>query len=86
MSKYLESIEVPTPLSREELVSLPYERDVYLCKDTHTRWRDVNGSLHRDYQGEEDWKKMAEYVNKAYYDVFDESYTYAINKNKESDK
>jgi hypothetical protein len=77
MSKYLESIEIQAPVNREDLVRLPYEQDVYLCGETHTRWREIGGLLKRDYQGEEDWKKMAEYVNKAYYDVFIDAYKYA---------
>jgi len=60
------------------LVQLPYQKNVYLCPQTQIRWKYKDGILERDSEGEEDWKKMAEYVGKTYSNVFVDSYNYAL--------
>lgn len=65
---------VPTPRFLSDLVALSYEPDVYLEPQTQTRWRLFDDELNRDYDGESDWAKMAEYVGKTYSNVFCESY------------
>ena len=65
-------------LSTENLVQLPFQKNVFLCSKSKTRWILNKGDLYRDMDGENDWKKMGAYVGKTYLEIFDSSYDYAM--------
>jgi hypothetical protein len=77
MSEYMSDIDTPTP-DKSKLTAIPYDSEVLLCNETLTRWREVDGELVRDFQGEEEWKEMAAYVDKTYNQVFMEVYQYSV--------
>lgn len=77
MNDYIVDIEFEIRKDKKDLVSIPYDSDIYLCGETKTRWRLVGDDLIRDYDGEEEWQKMAAYVNKSYEEVFDEVFSYS---------
>lgn len=62
----------------EDLVQLPFQKNVFLCPTTKTRWILNKGDIHRDVQGEQEWLTMASYVGKTYKEVFEDSYNYAL--------
>lgn len=67
------STMVLTP-SLKNLVRLPYQPEVFLCKETLTRWIYNGKELYRDFEGEGEWKKMGTYVGKTYQEVFMDSF------------
>jgi hypothetical protein len=78
MSSGLPDFAVPTPKFLSELVPLPYQSSILLDPQTNTRWLLENNNLTRDHKGECEWEEMARYINKEYYDVFMESYRFAL--------
>lgn len=73
--------KIPTP-SLEDLVEIRYNPGVYMWKHTYTRWSLQNDRLVRDYQGEEEWRQMASYVDKTYAEVFEDEYNYSLDSKK----
>jgi len=62
-----------------ELIQLPFDQDVFLHKETQSRWfYDDDHLLQRDVDGENDWMAMAKYVGKTYAEVFFDAYNYAL--------
>jgi len=63
-------------ITEEDMVKLPYGL-VYICPHTLQRWTKNNGSWERDFDGENDWKKMGGYVGETYRDVAVRELNYA---------
>lgn len=78
MGDRIPSIDLPKP-KFEELIQLPFQKNVFLCPHTKTRWVVNKGEVFRDVEGETEWLQMASYVGKTYRDVFEDSYKYALN-------
>lgn len=71
---------VITPEDPESLVKLPWAEEVFLCPTHFHRWLKKGDSWSRDYHGEADWVKMADYVGKSYADVAKQELDYAMSK------
>ena len=65
------------PKNRHRLVSLPYDKTIYLCKDTFTRWQYIGNYYVRDLNGEDSWKQMGAYMGLDYKEVFLKEYNLA---------
>jgi len=67
------------------MVKLPSFEDVYLCPITLQRWfHHRDDSWERDLNGEDEWRKMASYVDKTYEEVAKGELEYAKRRLKES--
>jgi len=78
MDKDLPRTKIATPRFTDKLVPLPYQKNILLCPQTHTRWKSTNGYLERDLRGERSWDEMGAYVGKSYHEVFMDSYRSAL--------
>lgn len=76
--KDLPDINIPKPSYFAKLVPLPWQPEILLCPQTHTRWKKSTEGLQRDHDGEIGWEEMGRFVNKSYYDVFMDSYRSAL--------
>lgn len=81
--KDLPDINLPKPSYFDKLVPLPWQPEILLCPQTHTRWKKIptrcgEDELQRDHEGEIGWEEMGRFVNKSYYDVFMDSYRSAL--------
>lgn len=75
MIKNALNVEVEAPKDISKLVEMPYDKGVFLCPLSKTRWlRLSDGEYARDLTGEKEWAQMAEYVDKTYAQVFMEAY------------
>lgn len=78
MTKGLPDINIRPPSFFDKLVPLPFQENILLCPQTHTRWLKTKDGLERDHDGELGWEEMGSYVDKSYYDVFLDSYRRAL--------
>ena len=73
--------EITTPEDRGLLVKLPWATEVFLCRKNLHRWlKNEDGTFSRDYHGEAEWAKMANYVGQSYEDVATSELNYALSK------
>lgn len=73
-------MRVNTQINEDQMVKLPYSDNIYLCPETLQRWVNVDGSWERDFEGENDWKKMASYVGDTYSALATRELNYARSK------
>jgi len=74
----LPDINIKKPSFFDKLVPLPWQPEILLCPQTHTRWKKAGNDLQRDHDGEIGWEEMGRFVDKSYYDVFMDSYRSAL--------
>ena len=71
-------MKLEKPKNIKKLVNLPYDKAIYLCRDTLTRWQKHEDYYIRDLDGESSWKTMGEYMGMEYKEVFLKEYKSAI--------
>lgn len=73
----MNNMDIEVPPSESILVQLPYDKEIFLCPKTLTRWRKAKTDYIRDLSGEEEWDQMGSYIGKSYEQVFRDSLAYA---------
>jgi len=73
-------MKLESPKNIKRLVNLPYDKTIYLCKDTLTRWQKFDDYYVRDLDGESSWKSMGSYMGISYKELFTKEYNSVIGK------
>ena len=73
-------MKLEKPKNIKKLVNLPYDKSIYLCRDTLTRWQKIDNYYIRDTDGESSWETMGAYINQTYKEVFLKEYSSAVEK------